>query len=180
MKALILDTETTGLIDNHTIKIDKQPEVIEYYGCAVDLVTGNINQELSLLIKPSRPSVVTDEITRITGLKYDDLKEAPGFMQVANEIFGQIEKAPAIIAHNLSYDKEMLEIEAERLGRKINWPSPLICTVEQTVHLKGYRLNLSDMHEMLFGVRFDGAHRAKVDVQALTKCCVELKRRGML
>ena len=37
MKAFIFDTETTGLVKNRTIKLDDQPEVIEFYGALVDL-----------------------------------------------------------------------------------------------------------------------------------------------
>jgi DNA polymerase III epsilon subunit-like protein len=84
-----------------------------------------------------------------------------------------------VIAHNLSYDRDMLNIEFQRLGHFIAWP-PGLCTVEQSVHYKGYRLNLTGLHEYLFGQPFAGAHRARPDVEALTRCCVEMfKRRDL-
>ena len=178
MKALIFDTETTGLIDNHTKKIDKQPEIIEFYGCMADLKTKKIGKEIDELIKPSRE--FDDEITKITGITPEMVMEKPPFKHFAPAIRTFIEKAPCVIAHNLSYDMEMIDIEFERLGIKIAWPKLRICTVEQTVHMKGFRLSLSALHQELFGEPFTGAHRAKVDVQALSRCCCELFKREMI
>jgi hypothetical protein len=73
----------------------------------------------------------------------------------------------------------MIDLEAKRLNRVIKWP-PLVCTVEQSIHYKGHRMNLGDLHEHLLGVRFSGAHRAKEDVDALVRCCVEMRKRGDL
>lgn len=178
MRALIFDTETSGLIENRTLRLDKQPEIIEFYGADVDLVNGKILDELDVLIKPARP--IDDEITRITGLTAADLEGKPPFAQVSQSIRELIERAPLVIAHNLSFDQEMVDIEFERLGQTpIAWPRCL-CTVEQTIHIKGFRMNLSGLHEYLFGEPFAGAHRAKVDVAALIRCCVELYGRELL
>jgi hypothetical protein len=75
---------------------------------------------------------------------------------------------------------EMVDIEFERLGRKAPWPPRKVCTVEATVHLLGYRLSLQNLHKHLFGENFDEAHRAKVDVEALVRCCVELRKREVI
>jgi DNA polymerase III epsilon subunit-like protein len=175
MIAFIFDTETSGLIDNRTIKIDRQPSIIEFYGCLVDLETGEIKSELDLLIEP--PKEVSEEITNITSITNDMLKGKPLFEAVASLIATAIENAPIVIAHNLSFDREMVDVEFERLGKTIKWPR-LLCTVEATIHLKGFRLSLSNLHETLFNEPFAGAHRARVDVQALVRCCVELFKRG--
>jgi len=180
MKALLFDTETTGLIENRTVKNDKLPELIEFYGCTWDLAKDKKINELDQLVRPSSPEAITELITSITGLKWEDVKDAPTFKDVASKIIKLIEASPIVIGHNLSFDIEMIDIEAERCGLKVNWPKIRICTVEQTVHLKGHRLNLSGLHELLFGEKFEGAHRAKVDVMALKRCCVELIKKGIL
>lgn len=180
MKAFLYDTETTGLITNRKLKLDKQPHIIEFYGCLADLKKGKVLSEINTFIKPPDPSLVTPEITRITGITYDDLKDAPPFASVAEDIFRTLEKSPILIAHNLSFDKEMIDIEAERLSRSVKWPKRLLCTVEQTVHIKGFRMNLSGLHEHLFGEPFAGAHRAKIDVDALMRCSVKLVKMGVL
>ena len=182
MKAFIFDCETTGLISNRKLKIEKQPHVIEFYGATFNLKKKEKPiGEINTFIKPPLPELVTPDITRITGIKYEEhLKDAKLFEEVADKIFATIEKANVVIAHNLSFDKEMIEIEAERLNRKVKWPKHLLCTVEQTIHIKGFRMNLSGLHEYLFGEKFEGAHRAKVDVEALVRCCRELHKRGLL
>lgn len=180
MKAVLFDTETTGLIDNRTVGLERQPHVIEFYGCVADLKKGKVLKELEFLIQPPKLSLITDIITKITTITPETVKDAPVMGVVADKIFKFLEGAPVVIAHNLSFDLEMMDIEAQRLDRKIKWPKQRLCTVEQTVHLKGFRLNLSNLHQHLFGEKFDGAHRAKVDVMALLRCCTELVKREVL
>lgn len=181
MKALLFDTETTGLIDNRTVAAERQPHVIEFYACLADLKKGKVLKELNTFIRPPNPKAITEQITKITGITYDMVKDAPSFADVADGIIKFLQrKEEPVIAHNLSFDIEMMEIEADRINKKINWPARRICTVEQTVHLKGFRLNLSALHQHFFDEPFDGAHRAKVDVMALLRCCKELVKRDLL
>jgi DNA polymerase III alpha subunit (gram-positive type) len=178
MRAFVFDTETSGLIDTHRIPLKKQPEIIEFYGATVNPESGEIFGEIDQLIKPAKE--ISEEITRITHITNDMLKDAPAFGFVADKIKAAIEEADCVIAHNLSYDMEITDIEFERIGGKIAWPKRRICTVEQTIHLKGHRLNLMGLHELLFKSRFEEAHRARNDVEALIRCVVELFRRGEL
>jgi DNA polymerase III epsilon subunit-like protein len=182
MIALVLDTETTGLVENRTIKVERLPEIIEFYGALVDLGTGIIQEELDTLIKPTIPLKDKPDfgskktITEITGITNEMLANSPTFKVYAPKLKVFLESAPNIIAHNATFDQEMLAIEFARVNVPIKWPR-VICSVEQTIHLKGKRLTLSDLHAHLFGEKFADAHRAKVDVQALIRCCVELAKR---
>jgi len=178
MIALLFDTETTGLLENHTMRIDRLPHVIEYYSCLADLDTGDVLEEIDLLVRP--PIKISDEITGITGISNEMVEAAPPFSEVAPRIKLSLEAAPIVVAHNLSFDMEMITVEMERIGDKIKWPRRRLCTVEQTIHLLGYRLNLSGLHMHLFNEEFKGAHRAKVDVTALLRCCVELRKRNVI
>jgi DNA polymerase III subunit epsilon len=177
MKALVLDTETDGLIDNLTIAIDRLPNILEFYGCYADLRTGEVESELNMLIKPPKP--IPAEVTGITGIDDEMVKDAPPFLHFAADILTYIQDAPLVIAHNMSYDRDVINTEFKRLGTEVRWP-PVLCTVEQTIHIKGFRLSLSALHETLFSEPFSGAHRAKVDVQALLRCCVRLHEQGCL
>jgi DNA polymerase III epsilon subunit-like protein len=191
MIATIFDTETTGLLQNRTIKNSSLPEVIDFYAARVDLDASLsspipvILGEFETLIRPSR--ALPDKpnpgdkktTTQITGLTNEMLASAPLFAEVAGEIVAIIESSPFAIAHNVSYDHEMIEIEMERCGRKVRWPR-LLCTVEATTYLKGKRLSMAALHDYLFSQPFPDAHRAKPDTQALIRCCVELYRRGVL
>lgn len=179
-KALVLDTETTGLISNHSISLDKQPEIIEFYAAFGNLKTKRITREYHSLVKPSKYPMSQKIIEETkTQLSNDMLVQAPSFAKIAPMLRKLVETAPVVIAHNAAFDTEMIGIEFERLGEKIVWPA-VVCTVEQTVHIKGYRLSLTNLHIELFGKKFDEAHRAKPDTQALWRCCCALYAKGML
>lgn len=177
-KALIFDTETTGLVTNRAVRLDKQPEVTEFYGCIIDLKKPDkIIEELNTLVKPNGP--IPDEIAKKTGITNEMVKDAPPFSSVMPKIKTIISKAPLVVAHNFSFDKDMIEIELQRNNENITWPR-CICTVEATIHITGFRLSLTALHEKLFGEPFKGAHRAKADVLALVRCTAELFKRGEL
>lgn len=185
MIAFVFDTETSDLVANRTLRLDKQLNVIEFYGALVDLTYGQVMDDFETLIKPSKP--LTDEkkgkrkrtISEITGITNEMLTDAPAFDKVADAIRRCVERAPLVISHNLSFDKDALEIEFARLGQTLTWP-PGICTVEASVHCKGYRMSLPELHQFLFNEEVTDHHRAKVDTEHLINCCVELQRRDML
>lgn len=187
MRALLFDTETTGLVMNASMASDQLPEIIEFYGLMADIDTGQKISDLHRLIRPKNPLIMEYKdtkkkrktITQITGIDNEMLEFQPPFFKVAPLILAMIEEAPVVIAQNASFDVEMVNLEAARLGRVVKWP-PVLCTIEQSVHYKGYRLNLADLHEFLTGERFDGAHRARADVDAMLRCCVAMRKRGDL
>lgn len=186
MKALVFDTETTGLISNRTVHLDKQPHCIQFYGAIADLESGEIIEEVHSFVKPSQPYDLskpvkgTRSIFDMTNISNEMVKDAPLFREIAPSVIKLIEKAPAIIAHNLSFDKDMVEVELERIKQNVVWPKDQICTVEQTIHLRGHRLNLSRLHDHLFPGETFTAHRADTDSKALIRICVELHKRGVI
>lgn len=176
-RTIIFDTETTGLIENRTLRLDRQSEITEVCVIAGDLDTGASETLMNTLVKPR--GKITDENVKQNGIFPEMVTDAPTFREIAEELKRHIESAKFAIAHNASFDQEMIDIEMERIGVTVTWPR-LICTIEQTMHLLGRRLSLSDLHQYLFGEPFAGAHRAAVDVAATWRCCVELRKRGEL
>ena len=177
MRVCIFDTETTALLPVSIASDSLQPRLIEFYGCVVG-DDDAILEEYEALVYPGHP--LSEETTKITGLTDADLVAAPGFDRVADNIDSIIASCDMVVAHNLSYDMGVLDVEFGRLGRTVRWPSLKLCTVEQTVYLKGVRLSLSNLHEFLFSEKFEGAHRARVDVQALVKCFCHLRREDLI
>lgn len=180
MIVLAFDTETSGLLHSALTPLDKQPEIIEFYGVMVDLATGDQGAELEQLLAPAR--AISDEITGITGITNEMLVGQPMFANFAHQLEQFIGNSDAVMAHNLSFDMEMVDLEFGRVKMSTTsmWPRRKICTVEKTIHLKGHRLTLQGLHEHLFGEGFPKAHRARADVQAMIKCSVELFKRGEL
>jgi DNA polymerase III alpha subunit (gram-positive type) len=176
----VFDTETTGLIDNHTRKLDKQPEVIEF---AVVWAEWDDLDEIvaryEVLIRPVL-GPLSDKVKQVTHLCDDDLVNEPTFDQVAIKIEAMLTATPIICGHNLSYDMEMMDIEFERMRRRIRWPATKICTVEQTIHVTGNRINLGDLHLRLTGQPHTNAHRAMEDVMATHRCLRGIRAQGWL
>lgn len=177
MKAAVFDCEANGLIANSGITIDKQPRLLEFYGCIVES-NGTVIQELEFLCNPEMK--ILKEVTNITGITDEMVANEPIFKKRLEELQEFFFSCDAVVGHNLQYDKSIIDFELKRAGvnSELFWPDLKICTVEQTEHLKGYRLSLTDLHQHLFGYGFAGAHRARVDVQATVKCFVELIKRG--
>jgi len=171
MKTLVFDTETTGLIKNKLQPLERQPQIIEFFG--LSMVDGEEESSINQLFNPGIK--LEEIITKITGIKDEDLESAPKFKDHAVQIKEFIESHDEIVAHNLSFDRSIVDFEMARCKLKIQWPK-LICTVEATHYMLGHRLNLSKLHELLFGEPFEGAHRAEVDVRALARCFNELRK----
>lgn len=179
MKTVIFDTETTALIQNSLISDQFMPRVIEFYACAVD-DEDNVVGELEFLCSPGDKFLpLEDIIVKITHITDDMVRGQPMFSHFIPAVRQFIEDADAVVAHNLSYDIEVVNAEfARHKAEPVRWPDRKICTVEATEWYKGHRLNLGSLHEYLFGESFADAHRAKNDVQALTRCFCEIRRRG--
>lgn len=178
MKCLIFDTETSGLVKNSLVPLASQPRIIEFFGHTVDDETGEVLDEIEFFCHPG--TEIEPVITRITGITNEQLKSAERFDVYADRVRTMIAQADAVVAHNLSFDIALVEADCARCGCAPEWPKRLICTVEQTEWMKGHRLSLTALHEELFDEPFTGAHRARHDVMALTRCYLELRKRGEL
>ena len=176
MRTLVLDTETTALIKNKLQPLDRQPRIIEFFALSLD----SAGEEMDTFSYLFNPGIKIDEkITEITGIKQEMLDDQKPFSSIAQHILEVIEVHDEIVAHNMSYDKAVIDFEMKRLGKKVRWPE-LICTVESTEYMKGHRMNLRSLHEFLFGEPFENAHRAENDVRATAKCFLELRKMGVV
>jgi DNA polymerase III epsilon subunit-like protein len=187
--SLIFDTETTGLIRCTAIPVIRQPRVIEFCGLLIE-DDGTIIESLEFRCNPGIP--IPNGASHINGIYDADVKGLPSFYERIEEVLSIFERADSIVAHNLNYDATIIKFELERSKDKLGLEAyqncisgmfngkNIICTVENTLHMCGYRLSLTKLHELLFQAAFPESHRARGDVEALVKCYVELKRRGEL
>jgi len=177
---IIFDTETTGLPRANIVPLNKQPKIIEF--AAIKICDRTLNEIDRIEFKCNPKESLSKRITQITGLTDLDLIQQPAFdrffPQLVEFFFGE----KYLVAHNLAFDIRLLSYELRRLRKLTAFPFPpiQICTVVQTFKLNGYRLSLTKMYNHLFGVDFEEAHRAMIDVQALTKCVKELIQRGVI
>lgn len=178
---LVLDTETTGLLKPSSAPLEAQPKIIEL---AVAEIWQGINGDLTLglkatwLVNPGEP--LSAEITKITGLKDEDLKGAPPFQEVLKMAMPWFLGTFGMVAHNLPFDLGMLVNELRRLGKENAFPYPprQVCTVAAFQPEWGRRPRLIELYERKLGRPLAQTHRALDDVMALVE--IVLKEPGVL
>lgn len=170
MISIILDVETTGLLLPRTADIKKQPRIIELAFARIE--DGKVVSEHEWLLDPEceLPAI----ITKITGVKPEDLVGKPKFREILGEVEEAISGADQLITHNAPFDTGMLITELELCARTgFPWPETIICTVAEHMHLKGRRLKLTELYEMCFDRKLEQKHRALDDVRALVEICIK-------
>jgi len=176
VKKIIFDTETTGLLAPKLAPLHKQPYMIEIYAVKVD-ENFNILGEINRLIKV--PVKISKFITKLTGIDNKMLEDQIEFEYFALELQIFFEDADEMIAHNLPFDKSIIQYQYDRLESVINFPLKQTCTIQKSIHLTGRRLSLQNLHKKLLGKGFADAHRAKNDVMALVRVYHQMVERGM-
>ena len=139
----VIDTETTGF--------GKTDRILEV---GIILIDGNeIVQEWETLINPERDI----SNSNIHGIDSNAVSLAPTFEEIADEILTFL-NGRILVAHNLPFDKRMLEMEFSKIGRNIDFGSGF-CTLRAT----GMKLDSACEH---FGIVNANAHRALTDARA--------------
>jgi DNA polymerase-3 subunit epsilon len=155
-KIAVLDVETTGL---SPWRHDRIVEI----GIVVMDADGTIETEYETLVNPTR-DIGPSYIHQICSA---DVMQAPTFADVAGDVLKMLSACTIIAGHNVSFDRNFLVREYDRLGFTLP-DFPLLCTCR----LFG-RASLQSCCDEL-GLSFNGMpHRALVDAQ-LTASLVKL------
>lgn len=114
------------------------------------------------LIRPQAP--IPPFIQRLTGLRPEDLAQAPSFHEVAGP-FMDLTAGRLLVAHNVRYDLTLLGHEFARTG--LVFQRATLCTerLSRTLFPELQHHNLGSMCRY-FGIPFKAAHRATVDAEA--------------
>ena len=177
---IIFDVETTGIPKPDAAPLGLQPQIIEYAGLKVDFNTLEIKDSIEFLVNPGAP--LPKDIIKITGLTDEILKPQLPFSSYFQDLSDFHLGVEGLISHNLAFDHALIRFELMKLGMEFHFPwSPVnICTVEATVHLKGHRLKLEELHELATGETQAGKHRAMDDTKALLECVKWMRGKGLL
>lgn len=187
---LFFDTETNGLPKNWKAPkndISNWPRVVQL-AYAVYNEQGEKVTDFQTIIKPDEWIIekntsdihgITTEIAEQKGIKAKD----------AIALFiDAYETCHTLVAHNIAFDYPVLGCELIRYGmRPQNKIDNHICTMLSSVDFcklpgpYGYKWpKLAELHQILFGEDFEGAHDAMVDVDACARCFFELVNRGVI
>ncbi|MEO0528923.1 MAG: PHP domain-containing protein, partial [Bacteroidota bacterium] len=187
---LIFDTETTGLPkrwDAPITDLDNWPRCIQIAWQVHDAM-GNLVEHQDYLVRPEGFNIPYDA-EKIHGIS-TALAEEEGvpLLEVLEKFNTSLSKAKFIVGQNVGFDVNIMGAEFLR-GQMAN---PLLdlpvldtCTEETALlcQIPGGRggkfklPTLTELHEYLFKEPFAEAHNATADVEATTRCFLELVRR---
>jgi len=187
---LFFDTETTGLPRSWrepTSNTENWPHIVQI--AWVPSSDAGISGELKNYIIKPEGFTIPRSASKIHGITTKRaLAEGVPIGVVLEEFTEAAKRSDLIIAHNMSFDEKMIEVELLRN----QMPSKLqgmnkICTMKSATHycdLPGpYGSKwptLSELHIKLFATDFQDQHNAAADVSCCAKCFFELKRREII
>lgn len=182
---LFFDTETTGLPKNWKAPITDSanwPRLVQI-AWLVFKENGDRIDSNNFIIKPEGFSIPVDA-ARVHGITNSiALDKGVELIKVLNLFNQDINKVNTIVAHNLSFDLNVIgaEMFRKKINTDINYKQS-ICTMEASTNYckipgnYGFKWpKLSELHVKLFGIDFKEAHNASVDIEATTKCFWKLK-----
>jgi DNA polymerase III epsilon subunit-like protein len=177
---IIFDTETTGLILPSLVRIEEQPQIIEFAGVKLDDITLEEIERLTFMCNPG--CALPEEIIKITSITDEMLKDQEPFASHYHDLCDFFLGEQMMVAHNLDFDKTLLKLELIRIGKEFAfpWPPKQVCTVEASFGINNKRMRLSDLHLHCTGEDFKDAHRAMADTEALVRCVRWLRAESMM
>ena len=189
---LVFDTETTGLPLNYRAPLtdfNNWPRMVQIAWQIHD-IKGDLIEVKNYIIKPEGFTIpynsekihgISTELAHKKGLP---LKEVLSFFTEA------LNSVEFIIGHNISFDNNIVGCEFLRSGMaNVLESKTSIDTKEESTdfcQLPGGRggkykwPNLSELYNKLFGESFAEAHNASADVEATTRCFLELIRLSVI
>jgi len=115
MAIILIDLETTGLIEAAGNPIENQPHIIEVFALRITAV-GKEQSRFHSFVKPPIP--LPEHITKITNIIESDLVGAPTFASIHRQLIEIFFGAHTMVAHNLPFDLGMLVNELTRIGKQ--------------------------------------------------------------
>ena len=186
---LIFDTETTGLPKSWNAPItdtDNWPRCVQIAWQLHDEM-GDLIEHNDFLIQPDGYNIPYDA-ERIHGISTELAQEQGISLDKSLKLFNEaLSKTKFIVGQNLNFDLNIMGCEFHRLGiESILSSLPILdtCTEKTALmcQLPGGRYGkfklptLTELYNHLFGVGFGEAHNATADVEATTRCFLELIR----
>ncbi|MCB6230172.1 DNA polymerase III subunit alpha [Flavobacterium psychrophilum] len=187
---LIFDTETTGLPRSWSAPItdtNNWPRCIQIAWQLHDEM-GNLIEHQDYLIKPEGFNIPYDA-ERIHGISTElAIEQGISLQEVLEQFNIALSKTKFIVGQNVGFDVNIMGCEFYRANISsdmVKMPVLDTCT-EVTASLlklpggRGGRFKLptlTELHQYLFQIPFSEAHNATADVEATTRCFLELIKR---
>ncbi|HEX9981283.1 MAG TPA: DNA polymerase III subunit alpha [Flavobacterium sp.] len=187
---IIFDTETTGLPKRYDAPVSDTsnwPRCIQIAWQLHDDM-GRLVEHQDFIVQPEGFNIPYDA-ERVHGIS-TELAQAEGIAMahVLDQFETALSKAKFIVGQNVGFDVKVMGSEFYRIEKDSPLESMLVldtCTecTASLIKLPGGRggkfklPTLTELHQFLFNIPFAEAHNATADVEATTRCFLELIRR---
>jgi DNA polymerase-3 subunit epsilon len=178
LKALIFDTETTGMVKwRLPPEHETQPDLIQLGMLLVDTTDWKPRARHSMLVRLPEGATIEAGAREAHGISEQDCERYGVPAMVACSLFNQLcLQADVIVAHNMSFDQSIMLTALHRLGGKPNRMegTRLICTKEESTDVlklpgkfDSYKWpTLGEAYAHFANEEIEGAHDALVDTEA--------------
>ncbi len=193
MSAIVFDVETTGLPQGWNIPTrhtHKWPYIVQISWMVFDLGENKIVTVNDHIIRLPAGLDVPPDSSDIHGITTEKMREEGQDIRAILVSFREdLRKAKYIVAHNLKFDKSMIEVEfilhgfSEGIGRqrKVEFCTMLygeklcgLTMVTRTGKIVSKYPRLSELHKHLFGTTPSGLHNSLVDILVCFRCFYSL------
>lgn len=188
MNAIILDTETNGMIKNWkleltpsnlksmpAITLDNFPRIAQLAWQKVDIETEKVIHEFQSLIKPDGWTIPKEKFFIENNMSTERC-EAEGIpaVEALDKLVFDMDDCDFIVCHNTAFDIPVVKAEMIRYAKASkNKNIIIICTMKSSTDFcrlpggRGYKFpKLEELHRILFKEEMSGAHDAMCDVVA--------------
>ena len=190
MKVIVLDVETTGLPEGRNISprdTHKWPYVIQLSWLVFDVGKNKLVKCEDHIVALPKGYVVPSGSTLIHGITTERMREeGVDIKPLLAQFRADLKQCHTLIAHNIEFDKNMIEVEFYRNGfkhgiantRKIEFCTMLhgktICNIEMIHPYTGKKVlkfpKLLELHDTLFHSQPKNLHNSLVDIMVCFRC----------
>jgi len=201
-RIMVFDVETSGLLPKYSYQ--QFPHILQLSYIVFNRESNVIEKKYNAYIKVAEYVVITDEITKLTGItrKQCDEHGIP-ILEALHSMYLDYIDCDCIVAHNLKFDSIMVGIELERHDAPTELRNLMnqlyetktnkirYCTMMNSIDLCKMRVDsvnkkgepftynkwpkLSELHNHFFGFVPEGLHDSLVDVEVCLKCYLKLQ-----
>jgi DNA polymerase III epsilon subunit-like protein len=189
---VVFDVETTGFPMDYDAKasdVDNWPRITQFAWLVLDEDFNLINEE-SHYIKIPADVDIQKGAERVTGITKDFLNEHGKEIEpILEKFYNHVREVDNVVAHNLSFDKKVVESEYFRIKKKRPFTGKFgICTMKRGTSFcelpkpygNGYKWpKLEELAEECYGghytpILLEKGHNALYDAKVTAKCLVHL------
>tara|TARA_Y100000741_G_scaffold363849_1_gene353095 strand:- start:725 stop:1375 length:651 start_codon:yes stop_codon:yes gene_type:complete len=189
MKVLIFDVETTGLPERGAslMNLEKYPYIVQFSWMIYDASQNRIDNVNDHIVKIPEHITIPIEASNVHGITNDKMRTEGRDINLILDIFTKdMLDSQVIVAHNLSFDKTIVQAEYLR-NKRINWlgrhRKMEYCTMKRSLNICNiYKKNiytgektkkypkLMELHHYWFKTVPNNLHNSLIDIFVCFRC----------